>query len=134
MGTTFPPLPATNQQGRWCAPVKSHRVNGSRTGPDDATLVEQLELVAKPSRLAAILPKAPADSVPPFGELGTVSLVNHSQNRVAAARVRGAILCGIAVAINWDGANEIVQRLVAGMLHRGDVTDPLAAKNAPAAS
>lgn len=37
----------------------------------------------------------------------------------------GAILCGIAVAINWDGANETVRRLIAGMLHRGDVTDPV---------
>jgi asparagine synthase (glutamine-hydrolysing) len=34
-------------------------------------------------------------------------------------------MCGIAVAINWDGADAVVQRLIAGMLHRGDVTDPL---------
>ncbi len=34
-------------------------------------------------------------------------------------------MCGIAVAVNWDGANEAVQRLIAGILHRGDVTDPL---------
>lgn len=34
-------------------------------------------------------------------------------------------MCGIAVAINWDGADAAVQRLIAGMLHRGDVTDPL---------
>jgi len=34
-------------------------------------------------------------------------------------------MCGIAVAINWDGAELAVRRLVAGMLHRGDVTDPL---------
>jgi len=34
-------------------------------------------------------------------------------------------MCGIAVAINWDGAEAVVGRLIAGMLHRGDVTDPL---------
>ena len=34
-------------------------------------------------------------------------------------------MCGIAVAIDWDGAEEAVQLLIAGMLHRGDVTDPL---------
>ncbi len=34
-------------------------------------------------------------------------------------------MCGIAVAINWDGAGAAVQRLISGMLHRGDVTDPL---------
>jgi asparagine synthase (glutamine-hydrolysing) len=34
-------------------------------------------------------------------------------------------MCGIAVAINWDGADSAVQRLISGMLHRGDVTDPL---------
>ena len=34
-------------------------------------------------------------------------------------------MCGIAVAINWDGAEVAVQRLILGMLHRGDVTDPL---------
>ena len=34
-------------------------------------------------------------------------------------------MCGIAVAINWDGAEGAVQRLILGMLHRGDVTDPL---------
>src|SRR5487761_1462331 len=34
-------------------------------------------------------------------------------------------MCGIAVAINWDGAETAVKRLIAGMLHRGDVTDPL---------
>lgn len=38
----------------------------------------------------------------------------------------GVSLCGIAVAIDWgDGASETVRRLIAGMLHRGDVTDPL---------
>ena len=34
-------------------------------------------------------------------------------------------MCGIAVAINWDSAEAAVQRLIAGMLHRGDVTDPV---------
>ncbi len=34
-------------------------------------------------------------------------------------------MCGIAVAIHWDGAEGTVQRLIAGLLHRGDVTDPL---------
>jgi asparagine synthase (glutamine-hydrolysing) len=34
-------------------------------------------------------------------------------------------MCGIAVAIDWDDASAAVQRLIAGMLHRGDVTDPL---------
>jgi len=34
-------------------------------------------------------------------------------------------MCGIAVAIDWDGAETAVQRLIAGMLHRGDITDPL---------
>lgn len=34
-------------------------------------------------------------------------------------------MCGIAVAIDWDGAETAVEKLIAGMLHRGDVTDPL---------
>jgi asparagine synthase (glutamine-hydrolysing) len=34
-------------------------------------------------------------------------------------------MCGIAVAVDWDGAETAVRRLIAGMLHRGDVTDPL---------
>ncbi|MGA9948963.1 MAG: N-acetylglutaminylglutamine amidotransferase, partial [Xanthobacteraceae bacterium] len=34
-------------------------------------------------------------------------------------------MCGIAVAIDWDGAETAVQRLIAGLLHRGDITDPL---------
>lgn len=34
-------------------------------------------------------------------------------------------MCGIAVAIDWDDAEATVRRLIAGMLHRGDVTDPL---------
>jgi asparagine synthase (glutamine-hydrolysing) len=42
-------------------------------------------------------------------------------------------MCGIAVAIDWDGAETAVQRLIAGMLHRGDVTDPLARVSATTA-
>ena len=34
-------------------------------------------------------------------------------------------MCGIAVAIDWDDAEEAVRRLIAGVLHRGDVTDPI---------
>ena len=33
-------------------------------------------------------------------------------------------MCGIAVAIDWDGADKAVRHLIAGILHRGDVTDP----------
>jgi asparagine synthase (glutamine-hydrolysing) len=42
-------------------------------------------------------------------------------------------MCGIAVAIDWDGAETVVQRLIAGLLHRGDVTDPLATISATTA-
>jgi asparagine synthase (glutamine-hydrolysing) len=34
-------------------------------------------------------------------------------------------MCGIAVAIAWANADEVVRQLVQGMLHRGDITDPL---------
>jgi asparagine synthase (glutamine-hydrolysing) len=34
-------------------------------------------------------------------------------------------MCGIAVAIDWDGAESVVRRLISGILHRGDVTDPV---------
>jgi asparagine synthase (glutamine-hydrolysing) len=34
-------------------------------------------------------------------------------------------MCGIAVAIDWDGAETAVQCLIAGLQHRGDVTDPM---------
>ncbi len=34
-------------------------------------------------------------------------------------------MCGIAVAINWDDADGAVRRLIAGILHRGDITDPV---------
>jgi asparagine synthase (glutamine-hydrolysing) len=43
----------------------------------------------------------------------------------SASGIFGGEMCGIAVAIDWDGAESAVRRLVAGMLHRGDVTDPL---------
>jgi asparagine synthase (glutamine-hydrolysing) len=36
-------------------------------------------------------------------------------------------MCGIAVAIDWDGAEAAVRNLIGGVLHRGDVTDPLCA-------
>lgn len=36
-------------------------------------------------------------------------------------------MCGIAVAISWDNAEAAVTLLVGGVLHRGDVTDPLVA-------
>jgi asparagine synthase (glutamine-hydrolysing) len=34
-------------------------------------------------------------------------------------------MCGIAVAIDWDGADKAVRHLIAGILHRGDITDPV---------
>lgn len=34
-------------------------------------------------------------------------------------------MCGIAVAVDWDDADATVRRLVQGILHRGDITDPL---------
>jgi len=34
-------------------------------------------------------------------------------------------MCGIAVAIDWPEAEAAVQQLIAGILHRGDVTDPI---------
>lgn len=34
-------------------------------------------------------------------------------------------MCGIAVAIDWTGAEAAVRLLVGGILHRGDVTDPV---------
>lgn len=34
-------------------------------------------------------------------------------------------MCGIAVAVDWDGAEAAVRLLIEGLLHRGDVTDPL---------
>ena len=35
-------------------------------------------------------------------------------------------MCGIAVAIGWPDADVTVQTLLQGILHRGDVTDPVA--------
>jgi asparagine synthase (glutamine-hydrolysing) len=34
-------------------------------------------------------------------------------------------MCGIAVAIDWPGAETVVARMIEGLTHRGDVTDPL---------
>jgi asparagine synthase (glutamine-hydrolysing) len=34
-------------------------------------------------------------------------------------------MCGFAVAIDWPEAETVVQRLIMGILHRGDVTDPI---------
>jgi asparagine synthase (glutamine-hydrolysing) len=34
-------------------------------------------------------------------------------------------VCGLAVAVDWDGADVAVRNLIDGILHRGDVTDPL---------
>jgi asparagine synthase (glutamine-hydrolysing) len=34
-------------------------------------------------------------------------------------------MCGIAVALDWPDAEEIVARLVEGIRHRGDVSDPV---------
>ena len=42
-------------------------------------------------------------------------------------------MCGIAVAIDWDGAEDAVSRLIAGIMHRGDITDPLVSPRANSA-
>src|SRR5580658_6934449 len=34
-------------------------------------------------------------------------------------------MCGIAVAIDWDGAETAVRQMIGGILHRGDITDPV---------
>ena len=34
-------------------------------------------------------------------------------------------MCGIAVAVDWEGAEAAVAKLIEGIRHRGDVTDPL---------
>jgi asparagine synthase (glutamine-hydrolysing) len=34
-------------------------------------------------------------------------------------------MCGIAVAIDWDDAETAVRQMIGGILHRGDVTDPV---------
>ncbi len=36
-------------------------------------------------------------------------------------------MCGIAVAVDWQDAEAVVRQLTLGILHRGDVTDPLVA-------
>jgi asparagine synthase (glutamine-hydrolysing) len=36
-------------------------------------------------------------------------------------------MCGIGVAIDWDDAEAVVRRLVAGVAHRGDIDDPIVA-------
>src|ERR1700761_6578145 len=33
-------------------------------------------------------------------------------------------MCGIAVAIDWDGAEAVVKQLIEGLVHRGAITDP----------
>ncbi|MGN6516322.1 MAG: asparagine synthetase B family protein [Rhizomicrobium sp.] len=42
-------------------------------------------------------------------------------------------MCGIAVAIDWEGAEQIVPRLLAAISHRGDVTDPIVSPRAKTA-
>ena len=34
-------------------------------------------------------------------------------------------MCGIAVAVDWQGAESAVRQMIGGILHRGDITDPL---------
>jgi asparagine synthase (glutamine-hydrolysing) len=34
-------------------------------------------------------------------------------------------MCGIAVAVDWDGAEAAVRQMIGGILHRGDITDPV---------
>ncbi len=34
-------------------------------------------------------------------------------------------MCGIAVAIDWPDRETVVRRLIEGILHRGDITDPI---------
>jgi asparagine synthase (glutamine-hydrolysing) len=34
-------------------------------------------------------------------------------------------MCGFAVAIDWPEAEQVIPRLIQGLIHRGDVTDPL---------
>lgn len=34
-------------------------------------------------------------------------------------------MCGIAVAIDWPDAENVVERLIQGVLHRGDISDPI---------
>lgn len=39
-------------------------------------------------------------------------------------------MCGIAVAIDWDGAEEVVPRLLSAISYRGDITDPVVSPRA----
>lgn len=34
-------------------------------------------------------------------------------------------MCGFAVAVDWDGADDAVRKMIQGILHRGDITDPV---------
>ena len=34
-------------------------------------------------------------------------------------------MCGIAVAVSWPNAHEVIAQLVQGIFHRGDITDPI---------
>jgi asparagine synthase (glutamine-hydrolysing) len=52
-------------------------------------------------------------------------IVNYERPIFATTAILGGEMCGIAVAIDWDGAEAAARRLIAGTLHRGDVTDPL---------
>ena len=36
-------------------------------------------------------------------------------------------MCGIAVALDWPDAENVVARLIEGIHHRGDVSDPVVA-------
>jgi asparagine synthase (glutamine-hydrolysing) len=42
-------------------------------------------------------------------------------------------MCGIAVAIDWDNAEEAVRRLIGGIMHRGDISDPVVSPRAKTA-
>ncbi len=42
-------------------------------------------------------------------------------------------MCGFAVAIDWPEAESVVARLIQGILHRGDVSDPILAPSATVA-
>ena len=39
-------------------------------------------------------------------------------------------MCGIAVAVDWQDAEAVVRQLIQGILHRGDITDPLVSPRA----
>jgi asparagine synthase (glutamine-hydrolysing) len=52
-------------------------------------------------------------------------LTKATYARCSIIGILGGEMCGIAVAIDWDGAEAAVRHLITGLLHRGDVTDPL---------